>query len=213
LIGNLALLTKMSIRKTGKVRRVRRAPEDARANILAAAEELLVERGPLALKLADVALAAGVANASVIHHFGSIDGLHAALMERMVGQLIAEVLALAEKGGPTREDTQEAVFQALFEVFERRGAARLAAWLELTGEWRRITHIRDAVQSVVVRRASFGDVNPQQAQDLILISVTLAMGAGLFGHALAELVGKPPGHAREVAMEMLRVFHAAQVAK
>ena len=79
----------MSIRKTDKLRRVRRAPEDARANILAAAEKLLVERGPLALKLADVATQAGVANASVIHHFGSIDGLHAALMERMVSQLVA----------------------------------------------------------------------------------------------------------------------------
>lgn len=199
----------MSIRKASKAR-VRRVPEDARANILAAAEKLLIERGPLALKLADVALAADVANASVIHHFGSIDGLHAALMERMVGQLVAEVLAIADQGGG-RENQQEAVFRALFEVFERRGAARLAAWLELTGEWRRMTHIRDAVESVVVRRASFGDVNPQQAQDLILISVTLAMGAGLFGHALAELVGKPPGHARGVAMDMLRVFHAAQM--
>ncbi len=199
----------MSIKKISKVR-VRRAPEAARDNILAAAEKLLVERGPLALKLADVATAAGVANASVIHHFGSIDGLHAALMERMVSQLIAEVLAIADQGGG-REDQQEAVFHALFEVFERRGAARLAAWLELTGEWRRMTHIRDAVQSVIIRRASFGDVSPAQSLDLILISVTLAMGAGLFGHALGELVGKPPEHARAVATEMLRVFHAAQV--
>ena len=191
---------------------MRRAPEAARDNILAAAEKLLVERGPLALKLADVAVAAGVANASVIHHFGSIDGLHAALMERMVAQLIADVMAIADEGGK-RDDQQEAVFQALFDVFETRGAARLAAWLELTGEWRRMTHIRDAVQSVIMRRASFGDVNPGQALDLILISVTLAMGAGLFGHALGELVGKPPGHAREVATEMLRVFHAAQIAK
>ena len=198
----------MSISKTGKVR-VRRAPEDAQAHILGAAEKLLVEQGPLALKLADVATAAGVANASVLHHFGSIDGLHAALMERMVGQLVADVLAIADQGGE-RDDQQEAVFQALFDVFETRGAARLAAWLELTGEWRRMTHIRDAVRTVVLRRASFGDVNPKQAEDLVLISVTLAMGAGLFGHALAELVGKPPGHAREVATEMLRVFHAAQ---
>jgi AcrR family transcriptional regulator len=198
----------MSIRKTGKVR-VRRAPEDAQAHILGAAEKLLVEQGPLALKLADVATAAGVANASVLHHFGSIDGLHAALMERMVGQLVADVLAIADQGGE-RDDQQEAVFQALFDVFETRGAARLAAWLELTGEWRRMTHIRDAVRTVVLRRASFGDVSPKQAEDLVLISVTLAMGAGLFGHALAELVGKPPGHARGVATEMLRVFHAAQ---
>lgn len=202
----------MSIRKTGKIR-VRRAPEDARENILAAAERLLVVEGPLALKLAEVAAAASVANASVLHHFGSIDGLHAALMERMVRQLIAEVLALADKGGPTRDDTQEAVFQALFDVFENRNAARLAAWLELTGEWRRMTHVREAVREVVARRASFGDVTPKQAEDLVLISVTLAMGAGLFGRALAELIGKPPGHAREVATEMLRVFHAAQCEK
>jgi AcrR family transcriptional regulator len=198
----------MSIRKNGKVR-VRRLPEAARDNILAAAESLLVEQGPLALKLADVAAAAKVANASVLHHFGSVDGLHAALMERMVSQLIADVLAIADKGG-ARDDQQEAVFQALFDVFETRGAARLAAWLELTGEWRRMTHIRDAVRTVILKRASFGDVNPRQAEDLVLISVTLAMGAGLFGPSLAELVGKPPGRTRKVAVEMLRVFHAAQ---
>lgn len=188
---------------------MRRAPEAARDNILAAAETLLVERGPLALKLADVAAAAKVANASVLHHFGSVDGLHAALMERMVSQLIADVLAIADKGG-ARDDQQEAVFQALFDVFETRGAARLAAWLELTGEWRRMTHIRDAVRTVVLKRASFGDVNPKQAEDLVLISVTLAMGVGLFGRSLAELVGKPAGRTRKVATEMLRVFHAAQ---
>ena len=189
---------------------MRRAPEDAQAHILGAAEKLLVEQGPLALKLADVAAAAGVANASVLHHFGSIDGLHAALMERMVSQLIAEVLALADQGGPTGDDTQEAVFEALFDVFETRNAARLAAWLELTGEWRRMTHVREAVREVVARRASFGDVTPKQAEDLVLISVTLAMGVGLFGHAMAELVGKPPSRARKLATEMLRIFHAAQ---
>lgn len=188
---------------------MRRAPEDARDNILGAAETLLVERGPLALKLTDVAKAAGVANASVLHHFGSIDGLHASLMERMISQLIADIMALADEDS-ANDDKQAAVFEKLFDVFETRGAARLAAWLELTGEWRRMTHIRDAVGTVVTRRASFGDVTPKQAEDLVLISVTLAMGAGLFGHALAELVGKPPTRTRKVAMEMLRVFHAAQ---
>lgn len=188
---------------------MRREAGAARDNILNAAEKLLVGQGPLALKLTEVATAAGVANASVLHHFGSIDGLHAALMERMVSQLIADVLAIADEESK-RADQQEAVFQALFDVFETRGAARLAAWLELTGEWRRMTHIRDAVRMVVLKRASFGDVTPKQAEDLVLISVTLAMGAGLFGHALAELVGKSPSHTRKVATEMLRSFHAAQ---
>jgi len=38
-------------------------------------------------------------------------------------------------------------------------------------------------------------------------------GAGLFGHALAELVGKPATRTRKVATEMLRIFHAAQQRK
>lgn len=198
----------MSIKKISKVR-VRRAPAEARDNILNAAEKLLLEDGPVALKLADVAAAAGVANASVLHHFGSIDALHAALMERMVAQLIADVMAIADQGG-ARDDQQEAVFQALFDVFENRGAARLAAWLELTGEWRRMTHVREAVREVVIKRASFGDVTPRGAEDLVLISVTLAMGVGLFGHSLAELMGKPEKRTRKVAAEMLRAFHAAQ---
>ncbi len=198
----------MSINKISKVR-VRRAPAAARDNILNAAEKLLVEQGPLALKLADVAAGAGIANASVLHHFGSIDALHAALMDRMVQQLVADVLALADQAGD-REVKQDAVVQALFDVFETRGAARLAAWLELTGEWRRLTHVRDAVRDVVLKRASFGDVTAQQAEDLVLISVTLAMGAGLFGGSLAELIGRAPGRTREVAADVLRAYVGAQ---
>jgi AcrR family transcriptional regulator len=198
----------MSIKKISKIR-VRRAPEAARDNILMAAEKLLVDEGPLALKLADVAAAAGVANASVLHHFGSIDGLHAALMERMTQQLVADVLALADQGGD-REDKQEAVVQALFEVFETRGAARLAAWLELTGEWRRLTSVREAVQSVVAKRVSYGDLNTREVEDLVLVSVALAMGAGLFGRSLAQLIGRPAGRTRKVAAEALRAYVATR---
>jgi AcrR family transcriptional regulator len=197
----------MSIRKSGKAR-VRRAPEDARENILGAAEMLLLEQGPLALKLTDVAAAAGVANASVLHHFGSIDAVHAALMDRMVQQLVADIVALADSAAD-RALKHDAAMQALFDVFETRGAARLAAWLELTGEWRRMTHVREAVREVVLKRASFGDVNARQAEDLVLASVTLAMGAGLFGRSLAELIGRPPGRARKVATEVLRAYQNA----
>ncbi|MBI3438941.1 MAG: TetR family transcriptional regulator [Proteobacteria bacterium] len=192
----------MSIRKIGKIR-IRRPVEEARENILAAAEKLLVEQGPLALKLTEVAAAAKVANASVLHHFGSIDTLHTALMERMVQQLIADLLAISDRVGD-EEGQRDAVVRALFDVFETRGAARLAAWLELTGEWKRLTHVREAVASVVTKRAGFGDVTPAEAQDLVLVSVLVAMGAGLFGRSLAHLVGQAPAHTRSLAAELLR---------
>ena len=75
--------------------RLRRSPEASRENILAAGEAILTESGPLDLKLTTVAARAGVATATVLHHFGSIDGVQAALMERMVTRLAARVIAIA----------------------------------------------------------------------------------------------------------------------
>lgn len=192
----------MSIRKTRKLR-VRRQPEEARELILASAETLLVEQGPLALKLAEVAAAAGVANGTVLHHFGSIDGVHTALMERMTEQLVANVFAAAMREHD-RDAQNAAVMEALFDTFETRGAARLAAWLELTGEWRRLTNVRDAVRAVAAKRVELDGAKVAEVEDMVLIAVVMAMGAGLFGRSLGQLIGKPAGRARKLAVEMLR---------
>lgn len=180
--------------------RPRRSPEAARENILAAAERLLIEKGPQALKLADVAAAAGVAHATVLHHFGSIDEVQASLMERMIRQLVAQILEAKAHA----EDEADAGLRALFDAFESRGAARLAAWLELTGESRRLTMVREAVRDVIERRMTPGGIDPAAAENLVLVSVTLAMGVGLFGQSLAELMGRPPGDVRRLALEFLR---------
>jgi AcrR family transcriptional regulator len=192
----------MSIEASGsKSPRVRRSPEAARENILAAAEAILVDKGPQAIKLADVASAAGVVHATVIHHFGSIGGVETALMERLIRQLVDRVVAAFES------DTAELGFgaRALFEAFETRGAARLAAWLELTGEARRLTMIRSVVQEVIATRiARSTGVDPEAIEDFVLVNVILAIGVGLFGPTLGELMGKPPERARQLALEMIQ---------
>jgi hypothetical protein len=38
----------------------------------------------------------------------------------------------------------------------------------------------------------------------------MAMGVGLFGRSLAELMGKADGRTRKVAVEVLRIFHASR---
>lgn len=189
----------MSIAKISKLPRVRRSPEAARENILAAAERLLIRQGPQALKLADVAAEAGVANASVLHHFGSIDDVQTALMERMVADLVARVLAISEVG----DEPSPGGAQTLFDAFEAPGVARLAAWLEMTGEAKRMTMVRDAVQTVVTKLSTRASMTPEQAEDLIMVSVVLAMGVGLFGRSLSSLMDKPAGHTRALAMRLL----------
>lgn len=187
--------------------RTRRTPEAARENILAAAETLLVAQGPQALKLADVAAAAGVSNASVLHHFGSIQDVQTALMERMIAQLVETILA-TELSPEDIETGREEGLRALFDAFEARGAARLAAWLVLTGETSRLTSVRKAVQDVVAKRLAPAGITPARAENLVLVSVALAMGVGLFGESLATLMGKPPGRTRKLAEDLLKSLAA-----
>ncbi|MFC3070228.1 TetR/AcrR family transcriptional regulator [Phenylobacterium soli] len=191
----------MSIAPPDRRPRARRSPEAARENILAAAESLLLEKGPQALKLTDVAARAGIAHATVLHHFGSIGDVQTALMERMIRQLVVQILEgepAAEPGGP------ETSAQALFDAFESRGAARLAAWLELTGEARRLTMVREAVQEVIANRMAHNGLPAEATEDLVLVSVVLAMGVGLFGQSLAQLMGRPPETSRRLALDLLR---------
>jgi hypothetical protein len=93
--------------------------------------------------------------------------------------------------------------KTLFDAFETRGAARLAAWLELTDETSRLTVVREAVQEVAQKKIANTGVPADVAEDLILLSVTLAVGVGLFGPSLGRLIGKPPERAREMTLQML----------
>ena len=175
----------------------------ARENILAAAEGLLREQGPQALKLTDVAKAAGIAHATVLHHFGSIAEVQAALMEKMIRELVDDLLA----SEPPGEDQMARVMSGsarLFDVLGQKGAARLAAWLEMTGEARRLTMVHEAVSEVAQRRTARDGASPEVVEDLILVSIILALGVGLFGASLEKMMEKPDGRARDMALELLR---------
>jgi AcrR family transcriptional regulator len=192
----------MSISKTTPPPRVRRSQEASRENILEAAERLLVQQGPQSLRLADVAKEAGVANATVLHHFGTISGVQAALMEKMIAELVAGLLAMELPADP--KSGRLAGIQNLFDAFEAKGAARLAAWLELTDESRRLGTVREAVQTVIRQRIRPDDAAAnERLEDAILVSVILAIGTGLFGPTLSELLGKKKDRARKVALALL----------
>jgi AcrR family transcriptional regulator len=190
----------MSINKTTPPR-IRRSPEASRDNILIAAERLLVRTGPQSLRLADVAKEAGVANATVLHHFGTIDGVQAALMEKMIAELVSGLLSMDVPADPRA--ARAAALQNLFDAFETKGAARLAAWLEMTGESKRLRTVREAVQTVIRQKIGAAEADEGRLEDAILISVILAIGVGLFGPTLGELLDKPKGRARAVALKLL----------
>jgi AcrR family transcriptional regulator len=190
-----------------KTRR-RRTQADSRENILAAAEAILTSRGPLELKLTEVAAQAGVAPATVLHHFSAIDGVQAALMERMVARLAARVIAITEAGPPGEPPGPETDI-ALFDAFEDQGAARLAAWMVMTGQALGLTEVKRAIDSVVDLLLSRLPNPPAREimEDLALTSVAIALGAGLFGQPLSILLNRPPDSVRHRSLAALAALN------
>jgi AcrR family transcriptional regulator len=76
-----------------KEKRIRRRPEEARALILDAAEAVMGSGGPAGLRLQEVAQRAGVSHPTILHHFGSREGLIRALNLRSLEVLTTSVLA------------------------------------------------------------------------------------------------------------------------
>lgn len=111
-----------------KNKRIRRTPEEARRLILEAAEAGMAASGPAGLRLETVAKAAGVSHPTILHHFGSREGLIQALNLRAVEQLrtvLIDVLGSSPKGS---ENAITPIFAAY-----RNGLAQRMVWLMQSG--------------------------------------------------------------------------------
>lgn len=111
-------------KSTSKNKRIRRSPADARDVILAAAEAGMAASGPAGLRLQEVAKAAGVSHPTILHHFGSREGLIQALNLKTIEQLKTVLLNVMSAGPSTSKDPIASVFAAY-----RDGLAQRMVWL------------------------------------------------------------------------------------
>lgn len=112
--------------------RRRRSAGEARKAILEAAQKRLVEQGPDALRLQDLAADLGISHPAILHHFGSREGLLQALAQAGLSALQEDLLqALARP--PQEVGGAEAILDRVFETLGNRGHARLLTWLALSG--------------------------------------------------------------------------------
>ena len=104
-------------------KRIRRRPEEAKALILDAAEASMKAGGPAALRLQDVARAAGVSHPTILHHFGSREGLVRALNLRSLEALARDVI---DRMGEAKSGDDG--IRRTFETY-RDGLAQRVIWL------------------------------------------------------------------------------------
>jgi AcrR family transcriptional regulator len=178
------------------MKRIRRSAEEARNAILDAAERRLIQSGPAGIRLQEVAAEAGMSHPTVLHHFGSREGLVKAAVERLFRTLDASVIsALAEVS--TDESGAEVLLNRLADALRRGGHARALAWLTLAdyphdqrGEFEIVV---DAVhEKRIAACIEKGQPKPSREDSLftvLLTSFTL-LGEALVGRRLYESVGR-----------------------
>lgn len=111
--------------------RRRRSPEEAREEILRAAEPLLVAQGPDRVGLQAVARAAGVSHALVTHYFGTYEALVREVLMRR-NQLVLEEFRRRILDTETPMGAGE-LLERFFTVLQQEGLTRLLAWALLSG--------------------------------------------------------------------------------
>src|SRR5262245_37100522 len=123
--------TPLARRRARATARRRRPPEQARQEILDAAERVFVAAQPDQVGLKEVAREAGVSHALITHYFGTYAGLIEAALERRLRALRETMLSrLREAGAMSRPgELLGLVFQALQDPVH----LRLMRWL-LTSE-------------------------------------------------------------------------------
>ena len=110
----------------------RRTADEARAAILDAAERVLIETGPGAIRLQHVAELVGVSHPTVLHHFGTREALVEAVVHRALGAVQEDVIAAIQRA-PEDEDDVAALLDRVFAVLSTHGHGRALAWCALSG--------------------------------------------------------------------------------
>jgi AcrR family transcriptional regulator len=182
--------TQKTGQKAPKKKRIRRAPEDARAHILDAAEAILAKGGgPAALRLQDVAHQAGVSHPTILHHFGSREGLMRALNLRSLEALKTSVIAqMSQARG---EEGIRRTFAAY-----RDGIAQRLLWLiqsstpPVTGGLTMFDEIVTALHEVRLRFAEPGAVpDIEDTRAVVHLTTIAAFGDAVIGQRLRQSSG------------------------
>lgn len=181
-------------------KRKRRTPEEAREEILVAAEDIILHQGPAELKFQSLADRAGLAVSNVYHHFGGVLEIKRALADRVLGELATDLAAsLAEEADKEPLDYAQNVLRRVYAILRTERYSKLMGWIVLSTE---LGELEDFIAPLPAMKAL---VAAQMAQhlstamadrlaDAITYNVSItAIGEGLVGPAVRTALSLEDG--------------------
>lgn len=179
--------------RTARPLRRRRTAEEARREILDAAEARFLAEGPGALRLQEIAAEVGVSHPTILHHFGNREGLVRAVAARSLEALQADLVAALGERDVAKIDLP-ALMQRVFSTLGDPRLARMLAWLALSTEGRSMAAEAGPflrVLSVMVhtrRVASWQGPGPappfEDSRFVMMLAATTLIGDALVGQAI-----------------------------
>jgi AcrR family transcriptional regulator len=179
--------------------RRRRAPEEARVEILDAAERVFVELHPDQVGLKEVASEAGISHSLITHYFGSYAAMVEAVLERRIRVLRERMLDRLRDADGLARPTE--LLTALFRGLEDPVHLRLTKWL-LASDRPNAAHafaLRDHGLQLVAHQIAVSLDPPPTVEQIgkielaLLAAVSSAYGYAIGKYALAGALGRPVG--------------------
>lgn len=166
-------------------KRIRRTPEEARRQILDAAEACMAKAGPAGLRLQEVAETAGVSHPTILHHFESREGLVRAVHQRSVAQLRETLTEAMSSAGASIQPVA-----ATFAAF-REGLAQRILWILQSGPPPAgagipiIDDMVDHLHAIRLRLARPGEVvDREDTRAMVHLTTVAAFGDAVIGQRL-----------------------------
>lgn len=169
--------------------------EEARTRILEAAEEQLRAAGPGGLRLDVIAKEIGVSRQAILHHFGTRDGLIAAVVNRALERLHME-LAGGLRVLSDRERASGVLVQRAFEVVVEGGYGRLLAWLALEHQGEELDAFASTGQLAMLAQIGHGiredEHGPSDYRDTLftfVLTTYAILGSAVFERGVFRAAG------------------------
>jgi len=181
--------------------RKRLSPAESRAAAVAAARQLLRDDGVAAVTLKSVAARIGRTHANLLHHFGSVAGLHRALAEDIaytVSASITDAIGKRRRGEASEGD----VVNAMFDAFHAERVGELIGWIALTRQREALEPVIETIKAIVADIRESGDTRPMDRVTLGL--VLLAIGDSLVGDEISAATGLPREAVRDDAVGLIK---------
>jgi AcrR family transcriptional regulator len=185
-------------------KRIRRTAEDARRQILDAAEIRLAQSGPAGIRLQDVAADLGISHPVILHHFGSREGLIRALTRRAVVELKDKLLVAIDSSDVHTEEILGEVFNAF-----RGGLAQRLAWLAIAGtdtdHEQHDTATLEIVRTIQQHRMDDAPpgkvIDEEDTKSIVYLVTAAAFGDAIFGSQLRRRAGLAADAAASAAFQ------------